>query len=94
MNAKIDFRPIDEPVPISSGSPLGQRMLGLTTIFGAAAGLTSLQEVVGSFAFFMGHNSILGGMDDETFDRALEEFAHMARVNRAGLQKQTAGRQS
>ena len=69
-------------------------MLSLTVAFGALAQLSTVQHVVGSFAFFVARQSVDAGMDDETLEQALREFVHMARMNRALLQSQLAGAKS
>ena len=90
MNAKTDFQPPTEPRVVNSQSDQGQRMLAISNAYVSLAKLSSLQEVVGSFAFFLGAQSIDHGHTDEIFEQAIAEFVHMARLNRAGLQSKLA----
>ena len=86
MNAKTDFQPAHKPTAIRPDSPQGRRLVAITGILGNLANLSTLQEVVNTFAIFLGAQSLEGEMHDSEFERALSEFADLARSNRAHMQ--------
>ena len=87
MNAKTDFQPSREPIAIRSDSPEGRRLVAITAILGNLANLSTLHEVVNTFAFFFGAQSLQADMDDSDFEQALSEFENLARLNRAQMQR-------
>lgn len=94
MNASTDFKPLPTPEPIPANSAKGQQMFALVHLYQSCASLSDTQTAVGAFAFFMSSQSIQGGMDDESMERALTEFSHMVRINRASLQQSKFGKAS
>ena len=94
MNAKTDFKELPMPHAVSPNSPEGQKTIACLSVFGGLANLAGMQVVMNGFAFFFASTSLECGMDDDTFENAMKEWNHIARVNRGNMQSRRTGQKS